>query len=52
MPFSKAKNYKRFNVVEYMQKKRLDSLAIEKSSRKAKNTALKLACLDEKVRNV
>ena len=52
MPFTKAKNYKRFNVGEYMRRKRLDSLAIEKSNRRAKNTALKLARLDEKVRNV
>ena len=52
MPFTKAKNYKRFNVGEYMRKKRLDSLAIEKSSRKAKNTALKRTRLAEKVRNV
>ena len=52
MPFTKAKNYKHFNVGEYMRKKRLDFLAIEKSSRKAKNTALKRTRLAEKVRNV
>ena len=52
MPFTKAKNYKHFNVGQYMRKKRLDCLAIEKSSRKAKNIALKRTKLAEKVRNV
>ena len=49
MPFTKAKNYKRFNVGECMQKK-LDSWEIEQKSKKAKNTAQKLKRMDTKVR--
>ena len=51
MPFTKARNYKRFNVGEYMRHKRLGSLAVEKKNNKAREMSVKLRRLDEKVRD-
>ena len=52
MPFAKAKNYKRFNVGEYMRKKRQSWLAVEEKKKKEKRTLVKLKRLDDKVRKV
>ena len=49
MPHTKSKNYKRFNVGEYMRRKRLDWLAVEKKAKKARNTYERLKRLDKKV---
>ena len=49
MPHLKARNYKRFNVAEYMRRKRHGWLAVEECNKQAHNTAKKLKRLDEKV---
>ena len=51
MPFTKAQNYKRFNVGEYMRHKRLGWLAVEEKNKKSRKTYMKLKRLDEKVRD-
>ena len=43
-------HFKRFNIAEYMTKKRLDNKAIVAKTKKARATAVKLKRLDEKVK--
>ena len=50
MPFSKALDYKRFNVGEYMRTKRLNWTASVEKNKKLERTATKLRRLDKKVR--
>jgi hypothetical protein len=52
MPHKNATFYKRFNVGQYIQQKRLRLLAVEEKSKKARNTAQKLKRLDVKVRDI
>lgn len=49
MPLPKG-HFKRFNIAEYMAKKRLDHKAIEAKTKQARATAVKLKRLDEKVK--
>jgi hypothetical protein len=52
MPRKNETFYKRFNVGQYMQQKRLGWLTVEQKSKKARDTAQKLKRLDVKVRDV
>jgi hypothetical protein len=52
MPFRKATNYSRFNVGEYMRKKRLGWIAKVQKTKEVKNAAQNLQRLDTKVGNV
>ena len=49
MPLPKG-HFKRFNITEYMAKKRLDHKAIDAKTKQARATAIKLKRLDEKVK--
>ena len=49
MPFTKARNYKRFNVGEYMRQKRLGWLNVEEKTKSARKAFMKLRRLDKKV---
>lgn len=51
MPFRKAKFYGRFNVGEYMRRKRLGWAAVEDKNREIKNAKQNLKRLDTKVRS-
>ena len=50
MPFRKGKQYKRFNVGEYMRQQKVAASAIEKRKKEVKAKAGKLKRLDKKVR--
>ena len=52
MPFRKATNYSRFNVGEYMRKKRLGLNGEVQKTKEVNNAAQNLQRLDTKVGNV
>ena len=50
MPFSRGRQYTRFNVGQYMRQKKLDNEAVKAKTKQVRATAAKLRRLDNKVK--